>query len=93
MIDVNGSEARNQATNIGIAGDRLSISKSVSFSSGTDVPGNASAKALFEKVKTSSSTIQQLLSRDVANIHSSVAAFERADTKVKQLFDSPLNKL
>ncbi|MBM7688488.1 hypothetical protein BCR24_06850 [Enterococcus ureilyticus] len=93
MIDVNGAEAQNQATKIGQANDKLTISQTVTFSSGTTVPGNTTATTTFEEFKTSSTTIQQLLNRDVANIHSAVAAFERADSQTKQLFDRPFTGL
>ncbi|ALS36007.1 type VII secretion effector (TIGR04197 family) [Enterococcus rotai] len=93
MIDVNGAEAQNQATKIGQANDKLTISQTVTFSSGTTVPGNATATSIFEEFKTSSATIQQLLNRDVANIHSAVAAFERADSQTKKLFDMPFTGL
>lgn len=75
-IDVNGAEAQNQATKIGQANDKLTISQTVTFSSGTMVPGNTTISNTFEEFKTSSTTIQQLLNHDVANIHSAVAAFE-----------------
>ncbi|MDA9470733.1 TIGR04197 family type VII secretion effector [Enterococcus sp. 5H] len=93
MIDVNGAEAQNQATKIGQANDKLTISQTVTFSSGTTVPGNTTATSTFEEFKTSSTTIQQLLNRDVANIYSFVAAFERADSQTKKLFDMPFTGL
>ncbi|WP_176332541.1 TIGR04197 family type VII secretion effector [Candidatus Enterococcus lemimoniae] len=90
MIDINAGEIQNQATKIGQANDKLTISQNVTFSSGTTVPGNSLANSTFEKLKSSSSTIQQLLNRDTANIQSAVVAFKRADTQVQQLFKSPL---
>ena len=90
MIDINAGEIQNQATKIGQANDKLIISQNVTFSSGTTVPGNISSNSTFEKLKSSSSTIQQLLNRDIANIQSAVAAFKRADTQVQQLFKSSL---
>lgn len=93
MIDVNGAEAQNQATKIGQANDKLTISQTVTFSSGTTVPGNTTSTSTFEEFKTSSTTIQQLLNRDIANIHSAVTAFERADSQTKKLFDMPFTGL
>lgn len=87
VIDINGSAAREQATNICNANDELSISKSVTFSSSTTVAGNESSQTTFDILKETAPTIQQLLNRDVANIHSAVEAFERADKKSADLLD------
>ena len=89
MIDINAAEIQNQATKIGQANDKLTISQTVTFSSGTTVPGNSSASSSFEKLKGSATTIQQLLNRDAANIQSAVVAFKRADTQAQQLFKKP----
>lgn len=86
MIELNEAEAQRQATQISSANDRLSLSKSVTFSSGTTVPGNATAESTFEQLKKTPVTIQQLLNRDVASIQTAVAAFKRADQQAKQLF-------
>lgn len=86
MIELNTAEAQKHATQIGIANDQLTISKSVTFSSGTTVPGNTTAKSSFEQLKKTPETIQQLLNRDVASIQTAVAAFKRADQQTKQLF-------
>lgn len=86
MIEINAAEAQNQATKIGQANNKLTISETVTFSSGTTVQGNSTAKSKFEELKKSSGTIQKLLSRDTANIQSAVAAFKHADLQTKQLF-------
>lgn len=91
MIDIDGAAARLQATNICNANDKLSIHKTVNFSSSTTVPGNASAETTFNVLKASAATIQQLLNRDVENIHSAVAAFERSDQKIANLIGSVFN--
>lgn len=93
MIDISSTEAQNQATKIGQANDKLTISQKVTFSLSTTVPGNATASNTFEELQTSATTIQQLLNRDIANIHSAVAAFKRADSQVKQLFETPISGL
>lgn len=86
MIELNEAEAQKQATQIGLANDRLTLSKTVTFSSGTTVPGNAMAESTFQQLKKNPATIQQLLNRDVASIQTAVAAFKRADQQAKQLF-------
>lgn len=91
MIDIDGAAARAQATNICNANDKLSLHKTVTFSSSTTVSGNASAEMSFNRLKASAATIQQLLNRDVENIHSAVAAFERSDQSIANLVESLFN--
>jgi type VII secretion effector (TIGR04197 family) len=86
MIELNEAEAQRHATQISSANDRLSLSKTVTFSSSTTVPGNAIAKNTFQQMKKTPTTIQQLLNRDVASIQTAVTAFRRADQQAKQLF-------
>ena len=86
MIELNEAEAQKQATQIEIANDRLTQSKTVTFSSATTVPGNVTAESTFQQLKKNPATIQQLLNRDVASIQTAVAAFKRADQQAKQLF-------
>lgn len=89
MIQINQLEAQKQATKIGQANDQLTCTATVTFSANTTVPGNQSAKASFQQLKASAPMLQQLLQRDVANIQCAVAAFQRADQQVKQLFNMP----
>jgi type VII secretion effector (TIGR04197 family) len=86
MIKLNEAEAQNHATQIGIANDQLTLSRTVTFSSSTTVSGNRTAEDKFQQLKKTPETIQQLLNRDITSIQSAVAAFKRADQQTKQLF-------
>lgn len=88
-IEVNPIEAGKYATAICQANDHLTNLGNVSFSSGTTVQGNSVAQTTFHQLQTGISQMNGLLSRDVQNIHSAVASFERSDQQAKQLFENP----
>ena len=86
-VFISSLEAKNQATKIGQASDKLTISRSITFSSSTTISGNSQAENTFNQFQSSSSKIKSFLNRDVQNIHSSVAAFERTDQQTKNLIE------
>lgn len=92
-IDVNPISARTQATKICQASDRLSISKTVTFSENTTISGNSNAKSTFESLAKGTIMAQQLLNRDVQAIQSVISTFTRTDEKIKnQLEVSSVNQ-
>jgi type VII secretion effector (TIGR04197 family) len=90
-IYVNELEAKEQATKISQASDQLSISKTVTFSSNTTVSGNATSQTLFASYSNTPSQFQQLLNRDINNIHSAVEAFIRTDSATSDMINKLLD--
>lgn len=92
-IEVNPMVAQNQATKICQASDKLSISKSVTFSDDTTISGNSDAKSTFQSLTQNTMMVQQLLNRDVKAIQSVISTFMRTDEQIKnQLEQSPVNQ-
>ncbi len=84
-INVDPMVARSQATALSQAADQLTLNKTVSYSEGTTVQGNAKVKSSVNQMNSFVSVAKGALNRDVANIHSVVSSFERTDQEAKEL--------
>lgn len=90
-IEVNPLEAARQATNLLQAADRLSLRKSVDFSTHTTIQGNQQAKSSTQKLQQAMNQTHQLLQRDIQLIQSAVSSFKRTDEQAKKLVEFPLS--
>jgi len=87
-IKIEDATAQRYATAIGRASDQLALRRTVTFSSAITVQGNVSAENQQQSLATALTNAQQMLKRDVANVQTVVAAFERMDQELQKKIES-----